>query len=391
MATTNAYVGLVVYKVYINEVLYNNKPYIMDCELEQTFGMHDLFFIRLEYNRAFAKLNELSMWPDDVPIRVVWGRLPNLNTWYGYVNHHENHSVSSSGSNVQQVEYVCIGTSMPMNVDKTRVWENVSPTYIAKKIASDHGLRAVVTPLKGITTNEMQSQESDFILLNRLADKFGMRFFVSGGTLYFVDPAIALFGNSASQVPTYYHDKFLTNQDSIRSYHKKSGLNMPGGVQANRVLHGLDHNTGQLFKSVAVVDPKRIRYKKDFSVTSYLEGKHKVDAEANIEQFFVGAQAQLFGDVLLYPGKLVNLQGSSMPGQMVGKWLVTSAKHRMLQSGTTVAQQDKYLTDVELVRNTESGTIMLKAQQPVIPEIVSMVLVNNIWVSTNQSVISESV
>lgn len=390
--------GQIVYQVYVNEVLYQNKPWVMDGQLDQTYGEHDIFFLRLELDRNFVTAPEptpsqLSIWPDDVPIRVVWGRAPNYNTWYGYVNHHENNSISKSGTNLQEILYVCIGTSMPMNIDVTRKWENVSPTYIAKTIAKETSLRAVVTPLSGVVTDEMQQCESNFNFLNKIADKFGMRFFVSGGTLYFLDPAIALFGNQASEVPVFYHDKTLIRQDTIRWYKKLSGLNMPSGIQTKRILHGIDHKTGQVFKAKAdpPVSTSRIRHKKDFSVTSYHQGKQKVDAEQNIEQFFVGCQAQLFGHSLLYPGKLVDFQGWNLPGNMAGQWLIISAKHQLMESGWTIGQTDKYATDVELVRNSEAGVIMLKAQQPVIPEIVSCHLADKLWVSDNQAVISEPV
>jgi len=79
-------VGPVVYAIYINEVL--SKEFPLDVEIRQTWGQHDLFYIRIEHQKMLV-LNNKALWPKNAPVRIIWGQAPNnIQTWYGYVNHH---------------------------------------------------------------------------------------------------------------------------------------------------------------------------------------------------------------------------------------------------------------------------------------------------------------
>ena len=66
-----------------------------------------------------------------------------------------------------------------MNSDKTRTWGQASPTYMAKQVAAEHGLRAVLTSTSWVSDYEVQPSESDFQFLNRMGSKYGFRLFVS--------------------------------------------------------------------------------------------------------------------------------------------------------------------------------------------------------------------
>src|ERR1700691_2456350 len=102
--TAQGPVGPVIYNVYVNGVLYNNQPPIMDAQLVEEFGMHDLFILRIEWPiNATQTLAAKTLWPDDTPILIQWGRTPDINVWYGYENPHEINSAADSGTNMMQV------------------------------------------------------------------------------------------------------------------------------------------------------------------------------------------------------------------------------------------------------------------------------------------------
>lgn len=366
----NNSVSHVVYDVWVNEILYSGPP-ILDAELWMEFGCHDMFFLRIEMPRG-TPLGSLHIWADDTPIRIQWGRQPNTNIWYGYVNHHQITSISDSGTKAQQIEYVCIGTSQVLNPDKSRNWTQVSPTYIAKQIAVENNLRAVVSPIDWVLDYEAQANMSDFNFLNKIANKTGMRFWCSGGTLYMVKPDIKLTGNQAAVSPVYQANKLFTAQDTIRNFQILKGSNIPGAVIANRAIFGIDQITGQTFSAVSSqASTNRVVIKQDTSVANYSDAKNRIDASAALSQFSTQASCQLFGNTTLYPGKTVNLQGVSMPQGMSGEWLITCTRHKLLVSYIGNAARDIYVVDVNLVRNTPTG-LSLTNVQPIIPEFTSM-------------------
>lgn len=385
-----AAVGPVVYQVTVNGVVVNDM--ILDVELQMTWSCHDIFIFRIEYQRAYP-MATITPWADNAPVQVVWGRRPQaLNTWYGYVNHHKLSSNADSGTHNVQYTYVCIGTSKPMNTGNSQVWGAVTPTYIAKQMALRYGLRCVVTSTTWVLPPVVQANETDFAFMNRIADKTGYRFWVSGGTLYLINPAVVLVGAGQQAVPAYTMDKQLDKQDTIRDFEKYQGDNLPGSVQAQRSVYGIDSATGQLFQASTMPVGSTIQQNNSVRVaTSYGEGTRIVQAWEGLSQFWVGASAELFGNTLLYPGKVVSLSGQAMTKSDAGFWIVGSAKHLLKMSGTNYPVADKYVVQASLLRNTSATVPTFKGTTKITPEFTTCVLGNGGWNSSNMSVIYDGV
>lgn len=383
------FLGPVIYQAYVNGVPYNNRPPILDASLVETFGQHDLFTLRIEYPRTFS-ISSLTVWPDNTPISVVWGQSPDLNTWYGYVNHHTVSTNADSGTRLTQITYTCIGTSAVLNSAVTTKWESVTPTYILKSIAAANGFRSVTNPSSWLLDYEQQA-ETDFQFLNRMANKTGMRFWCSGGTAYMISPTTSLEGGGQNAVPVFYTDKSLNYQDTCRDLTYMQGTNLPGSVQANRVLYGIDSTTGQTFSASTppVSSTNRVAIKTTTPTTSYSDASNRVNSWAALSQFWIGAQATLYGNTHLYPGKVVQLTGTSLPSNAAGYWLITSVTHNMSASGTASNYLDKYLADVVMVKNDAAASVVLSNITPVIPEFTSMSLnLSGTWVSTQLAGVS---
>lgn len=385
--------GPVVYGIEINKVLVTDFP--LDVELRQAWGRHDLFFIRIEYPRTFIGMNTLKIWPDNAPVKIVWGRRPNnIQTWYGYVNHHNVSGNSDSGSKAIQVTYVCIGSSKPMNTDKNRTWGNVTPTYIARKIASEYGFRTVLTSTDWLLPYEVQANESDFCFLNRIADKVGYRFWVSGGTLYFIDPAVILQQNNQQSIPSFRMDKMYTKLDTIREFYMNEGDNLPGAAIAFRTVYGLDENSGNVFQATADTanSPSISQIKSDRHVASYNEAKNIVQAWESLNQWWISAKAELFGTSALYPGKLIYLDGLQMPPHTRGYWIVASSTHILKASGSSYPVEDKFISQVEIIRNATGLIPTSKNISQINPEFVSCNLnTKGKWTSTSLAVLYDGV
>lgn len=372
-------VGPVVYQIYVNGTLIPDLP--LDVWLDQTWGQHDIFAIRIEYNRGYP-MNSIVPWADNALVKIIWGRRPNaLQTWYGYVNHHELAGNADSGTHNLQYTYYCIGTSKPMNSENSYVWGNVSPTYIAKRMALKYRLRSVLTSTNWVLSNETQANMSDFSYMNYIAQKTGYRFWVSGGTLYLTDPAVVLAGTSRQAVPAYRQDKLLTQQDTMRDFKLLRGDNLPGSTVAQRQIFGIDQTSGHLFgtasgSGITKVNTARV-------ATSWGEANRIISAWQGLSQFWIGAEAELFGESLIYPGKVVYLSGDALPGGNAGYWLVASARHVLKSSWTSLPTSDKYVTRVILVRNNSATVPAISGLNVVSPEFVDCQASDGVWFSSS--------
>ena len=393
MTVSPSWLGPVVYAVYVNGVLYNQQPPIIDAQLVQEYAAHDMFYLRIEYPLQVAgALSTLSIWPDDTPILVQWGRIPDVQTWYGYVNHKEINSAADSGTNIPQVTYICIGSSQVLNPAVTRKWEQVSPTYIAKQIGSEKGFRVVTTPGATVLAYEVQVAESDFQFLKRIADKTGYRFWCSGGTLYMIAPTVAIEGVGSSAVPVFTQSKSPNVLDTCRNFKYLRGQNLPGAVQANRAVFGIDASSGRVFSATAppAATTSRVAIKTTYATQTYADAKSRVDAWSALSQFWLGASAELYGSTVIYPGKLVQLNGTALADDAAGYWLVTKVTQNLMSAVTGVPVMDKFISDVNIVRNAASGNkVTLANTQPVVPEFTVMTLnTGGTWISSNKSTVS---
>lgn len=386
----------IIYQIYVNEVLFNYMP--MDVEFNFSWGQHDIFLARFEYYRGL-NLTTLATWADNSPIRVIWGYNGSTQTWYGYVNHHTIDANSDSGSKDMQITYTCIGTSKPMNSDVTKSWGQVSGTYMAKTIAAKYGFRSVLTTSSWVLPSETQANESDFQFLNRISDKIGYRFWVSGGTLYFIDPSVAIQSSTSQAVPSFYMDKNFTYKDTIRNFTMMKGDNLPGSVQSVRSMYGLDAQTGQAFQVTAnvsstsnstTVTPTIQQINVEWPVSDQTTATNLVNAWQGRSQFWQTATAELYGDTLLYPGKLVTITGAQMPTESTGNWLVSAADHVLRSSGSGIPNYDRYVAHVTLIKNTAEQTLSLKQITPVSPEFVGCTLSSNLWTASSQNVVYEN-
>jgi phage protein D len=383
-------VGPVIYAVYVNEVLITDFP--LDTELRQEWGKHDMMFFRIEYPRTFIRFSQMKLWPDNAPIRVIWGRKPsNIETWYGYVNHHNVSGNADSGSKAIQVTYTCIGTSKPMNTDKNRTWGEVTPTYIARTIAQEHGMRAVLTKTNWVLPYEVQGNESDFHFLNRIGEKVGFRFWVSGGTLYYIDPAVVLDGINKQSVASFRLDKMFTQVDTVRQFSLDEGDNLPGAAVTSRSIYGVDENSGTIFQLSANQGSSVSEIKTDSHVTSLNEAGNLIAAWQSLSQWWISAKAELFGTAALYPGKLVYLDGLQMPQNSKGYWIVSAATHVLKSSGTTYSVDDKFVSQVQLLRNTGGTIPNIKGYNNVSPEFIACTLQGSKWQATSMATLYDGV
>jgi hypothetical protein len=384
-------VAPVVYSIQVSGQTVQDWP--KDAELRQSWGNHDLFFLRIPVNYSRANKNRLAAWADNAPIQIIWGRgSANMSTWYGYVNHHEV-VTEADGGGTTQITYVCIGSSKPMNTEVSRAWPSTTPTIIAQTIARKYKLRCIVTSTNFQLPFEMQV-ESDFSFLNRIASKAGFRFWVSGGTMYFIDPAVCLSGLSSLSAPHYNINQAPGRKDTAKDFRRIKGDNIPGAVVTQRQISGVDQSTGQPFTALAdtSMPGTTTTFNTSRHVTSYQQAKQIINAQQNLSQFWISATVEVFGYTLLYPGKVIYLGGSALPDGATGYWIVTDAQHVLAPSGTANVSKDFYITRLSIMTNSTGGLPNIKGTVQVNPEQVPCILVGkSTWQSTNFSVVTDGV
>lgn len=383
-------VGPVVYSVKVNGTTDLNFP--VTVQLHQRWGHHDVVVLKVVAVRNHDYRKLLKAWPDGAAIELLWGRLPdNLTTWYGYVNHKSFQSDDEFGSGTIQVTYYLIGTSKVMNTHKNVAWRNISPSVIAYKIAKANGMRCVATTVPQPIGYELQAFESDFEFLNGLADKIGFRFWVSGGTLYFIDPQVVIQGANPKFVPHYLIDKVPGYRDTAMNFRTLQGDNLPGAAIANRQAWGIDAGSGRVFhaKADGPLHDSDI-FNPDWFVASRQAAKQRMNAKQNRAQFWLHAEVDVGGFNLLYPGKLLQLDGHGIADSQQGNWMVTGVTHNLQNSTQGVNPTiDRYWTHVEMMKNQTGPVPLLKGVQPVKPELVTCILSNKKWHSTNLNAIQE--
>lgn len=338
----------------IAEVDYAGRPNdpggLYRVEVREGFGKHAL--VMLDYP---APRRRRSLIQEGNPLVLKWGWAPlDTRNFYGYVNHHE---IVETNSGTQFLRTFCLGTSMSLNDSGSSVWERVSPSFIARTVATRRGLRCVMHQAPRILPYWAQGNQSDFTMMKRLADTVGFRFWVDGSTMYFLDPARMLRQPTDRRTPSFemYRDGL---DDSLKDIKVISGSMAPGGASVQEIF-GLDSNTGALIKSSSsrVFEERGLMKPAKRSVYPHSVGSLQEARQINEANAALGTWAHIEATVVGSPrvrlGRLVNLGGDALNDAHEGDWLVSGATHIL---ETSENRQKTYFTDMELTRNNRRIT-----------------------------------
>lgn len=300
--------------------------YIKRVEVREGYGIHSMAMVDVTTSAA------TSAYPELAPVVLDYGRRPNdLVRWYGYVHH--STVLASSSSKTVTTRYVCIGTSLPLNTQRTRSWKNVSPTSIARQVGRQNGLRTIISPSSRRLTYWAQSGQSDFKLLQDLAHEVGFRFWVEGTTLYFLDPRILLLGQKAQNIPVFSKNQQAGVMDTLRELSILAGTMVPrqNGTTGTSIISGLDAKTGRVIKASSSSDTGTSPFLNSITtaraVDNYADAQALMEARTLASRGWITMQATLYGTAKIMPGTLVAITGRSLSSDRTGRWMVTSTKH----------------------------------------------------------------
>jgi hypothetical protein len=328
--------------------------------------------------------------PDGTRVQVTFGASPQWSkTFYGYVNHAER--IDSGGvKEANTYRVFCVGPSKPMNNANPGRWAGVTESFIARSIAQRYAMRSVLT--KGTTLVDwvQSSNETDFKMLNRLAQQAGAFFWVSGSTLNFVDPSDRIITAASQSVQTFTRTyPVLKNpNDTLREMRLIRGADAPGiGSPTVASAFGLDPSTGALIKATGLRSYGNAGLSTP-GTSSIYSGSVQSAAEATAvtsSGIFASTWSQMDVDVWVrntpvYVGDVVNLAGTGVATSEQGLWF-TSNTLEVLEYRDASFGYD-YTANLRLTRNQSDSHVTrttknLTGASPVVPS----VWVGNRWQS----------
>jgi hypothetical protein len=300
--------------------------YIYRVEVREGYGAHAMAII--DVSTPIGR----TAYPELAPVVLDYGRSPNdMSRWYGYVHH--SSVMATSANQTVTTRYICIGTSLPMNTQRTRSWKNVSPTSIVRQVGRENGLRTVISPSARRLTYWAQSGQSDFKLVSDLATETGFRFWVEGTTLYFLDPRILLLGQKAQDIPVFTKSQRPGKYDTLQDMTILAGTMIPraNGTTGTSAISGLDAKTGRVIQASSSAKTGASSFLNTITtsraVDNYADAQALMEARTLASQGWITIQATVYGTSKVTPGTLIGISGSSISSDRQGRWMVTSTKH----------------------------------------------------------------
>jgi hypothetical protein len=304
---------------------------ISRCEIRKAFGLHSLVIIDLQVGTTLGVGTSTPVSPEGTPVQVDFGRrFGGVVPWYGYV-HHSGVVANTTSTKGTVLQYVLIGTSLPMNNVQTRSWRGTSATALARQVFREHGLRTITSVHPRVLPYWAQAGTSDFALLQALAAETGYRLLVDGPTGEFFNPRILLSSPLSSGVPIYRQDSGRNSVSTLLNFEVLAGHMIPraSGKSTQAVVFGVDKRSGRTLQATGgtVVPgiPRQVLSTKtvdDFSVAQSL-----ADAKTLATQGWVTARADINGNAALNPGMVIDVEGSAITASNVGLWLVSGVTH----------------------------------------------------------------
>lgn len=329
-----------------------------------------------------------SVWAEGTAVHLQYGWWADDDgDYYGYV---ASSRVLASESDarfgyavVVPVVYTLVGASMPMQSHRNRLWQDVSPSYIASSVAASYNLQPQVEVSAVRYASRMQTQ-SDWQFLADLTARVGYRLFLDGCTLWFVARDTVMPASDGS-VPVVRQDKSPGVVNSLREFSSVIGDTDPaGGVRASYQAAALNAGTG--VRSKATLTQLRTDVQgnavpalvtQQYSgrpAGSYTEASTLLAGDTTY--LWVESRAVTNGDPRLKPGSLVDLEGSALGTENTGLWMVRGATHRI-----AVNHADRTRTEYtcDLVLGRDDARSLRVPVQSAVPTMPPVALVAGQW------------
>ncbi|MEU1816084.1 hypothetical protein ABZ543_12935 [Streptomyces roseifaciens] len=329
-----------------------------------------------------------SVWAENSPVHVRYGWwADDSGDFYGYVASSRVQSCETDPRVAYAVQvpvvYTLVGSSMPLQTRKNRMWIDMSASGIARQIARENNLQPIVERTAVRFAQRLQSS-SDWIFLADISDQIGYRLYVDNSALWFVDRMTVMPASDGS-VPRFWQRKQPGVIDSVREFDATLGDTDPAGGPRPRFDATAFNRSSNVLTDTSYAHPRttllgkpvepvlRAQYS-DRPAESYNAARRLLDADT--EWLWNESRATVNGDPRLKPGTLVSLQGAGLGDTNTGTWMVRSATHT-LDINHLYRPKSTYTCSLVLGRDN-THTLDLKVQSMARPY-TPTVLVGGRW------------
>lgn len=322
--------------------------------------------VRYETHAAFGKhsVNVLDLrtgsqrlaFPEWTPVVVDLRAGATTDRWYGYVHHYGevDDSRAADASN-QNTRYTLIGTSLPLNEERTRSWKNMTRSGVVREVARAHRLRTMVQRDGEVLPFIAQAGTSDMALLQQMATDSGYRLWIDGSTLRFIDPDTLLTGVRTRDIRTFSKGGGPATANGIIAWATKAGSMVPrgGGTGGAQAVFGLDRRTGSVIgvsvDRTPVSLPSLTKVDTSSVVTGTAQASARATSNSKRNRAWVTAKAVVVFSPGIKPGDVIDVEGDRIKPYERGLWLVTGVSHRVLNDGSAAGFE--YTTTLDLERD----------------------------------------
>jgi phage protein D len=311
---------------------------IVQVELDLCENKHDL--LRLKIAGIPSQLITDYI---DKPVYCYWEFGINLHEFCGYIASIEpsfkNYEGTVNGSPFQLVEVLCVGSSYGMRSKKTKLWENCSIQKVATELADKYKFSVSTIREKFEYPRIVQSEESDWEFLNKVAGMYGLCVSLHGTHLHVWNPM-----RSLGRQTSYHELKNIKARNGDTSILPATILSMKG-VFGDSIRPKTNHSV-----SVTALDDQGLTYTSndfnettgfgkqiDFNITDNVSVNATSVAMAetlvsanNRGINILNADLALTGTAGVLPGGLVNI--TNFESTFDGLWYVKGVKHTLTRS-----------------------------------------------------------
>lgn len=290
------------------------------------------------------------------PVRIKWVHNDDRYMFVGYVTHvepdYEALSGFVKGNPVQLSTIYCLGASFDMKPKRNGVWDNVTLGSIVSKIAARYRYSADIPKDGFIFHRLVQSGESDWEFLRRIAHQLGYSVTVHGTHIHIFDRYKAhgrLTSYNKLLVPV--RKSLKTEPGQIIEFKGSFGYVTPNSNVNQERMAVLD-NRGQTFYVESGVQGSRMgpvlpfKFKDELASTSLSPeyAKRKLRQRSR-DKYPFQATIVTSGISGILPGGIVDVQ--DFDSRFDGLWYVKDV--------TQVMTHDKYYTEITAIKDAYKG------------------------------------
>ncbi len=218
---------------------------LMGAELYQVVESHDVLVLTFKGKPFLESTNFVS----GDPVKFTYSTGVDKSTFVGYI--YKIKPVSDIKTHITRM--ICVSASYVLKNSKQQIFKNVTADQVVSKVCARHGLATVTQRHPRLRDNVVQSGQSDWQLLQRLARQTGFALKVENTTVFFLSKS-KIYASKKDGAPYFkYQDgqnlKQRTTGSCLFFEPVVSDEAVELGTRVERVITGISSSTGEVISA----------------------------------------------------------------------------------------------------------------------------------------------